>query len=207
MLGFFDRFRHRGMRELLSSFIDDEVSDSERRRVESHLSECDECRQELESLRMTVSALRRLPEIQTTRSFAISENPGQAREGMRWVLGIRLAASAAAVVLVGLIVADVMGLFVQSDLSEWARQTERTQSEPRAQPAAAAPAAAPASAQRLLHSQQPQRPQARRTCGRACSSGAGPGCFCPCPYCSSGGPCCSSCSHGGTSRNGAEERA
>ena len=146
MLGFFDRFRHRGMRELLSSYIDDEVSDSERRRVESHLSECDECRRELESLRMTVLALRRLPEIQTTRSFAISENPGPAGEGMRWVLGIRLAASATAVVLVGLIVADVTGLFVQSDLSEWARQTERAQSEAQAQPAAAAPAAAPASA-------------------------------------------------------------
>ena len=75
MTGFFDRFRHGTLRELLSSYIDGEVSDSERSRVESHLSRCEECRQELESLRLTVAALRQLPEVQTTRSFAISAPP------------------------------------------------------------------------------------------------------------------------------------
>lgn len=169
MLGFFDRFRHGGARHLLSSYIDGEVSDSERRRVERHLSECEECRRELESLRLTVSALRQLPEIQATRSFAISERPESAMGGAGWVLGVRLAASAAAVVLVGLILADVTGLVVQSDLSGLAGRLEMAQSEPPLQPAAAAPAApaaaptmapAPAPAMAPAAPQQPAAPAA-----------------------------------------------
>ena len=147
MLGFLDRLRHGKMRELLSSYIDGEVSDSERRRVERHLAECEECRQELESLRLTVSALRQLPEIQASRSFAVSEIPDPVMGGEGWVLGVRLAASAAAIVLVGIILADVTGLAVQSDLSGLAGRFEMADSEPIPRPAAPAPApAAPAPA-------------------------------------------------------------
>ena len=125
MLGFLNRFRHGGTRDLLSSYIDGEVSTSERLRIERHLAVCEECRQELESLRLTVSALRQLPEVQTARSFAISERPAPVRSATGWIVGVRLAASAAAVVLVGLILADVTGLVVQSDLTEWTRQSGR----------------------------------------------------------------------------------
>ena len=139
----FDRFRHGKLRELLSSYIDGEVSDSERRRVERHLSGCEECRRELESLRLTVAALRQMPEIQATRSFAISAPPEPVRGGLGWVLGVRLAASAAAVVLVGLILADVTGLVVQSDMPDWGRESYSEQA-PAPAPAFAAPAPAPA---------------------------------------------------------------
>lgn len=160
MLGFFDRFRHGGARTLLSSYIDGEVSDSERRRVERHLSQCEECRHELESLSLTVSALRQLPEIQTTRSFAISRAPEPVSVSAGWVWGLRLAASAAAVVLVGLILADVTGLVVQSDLEyleEWTSQSGRVESESPAAPAAPAPAMAPAPAAAAAQ-QQPAAP-------------------------------------------------
>ena len=165
MIELFDKFRHGKLRELLSSYIDDEVSDSERRRVERHLPTCEECRQELESLRVTVTALRQLPEIQTARSFAITAEPQPMRDGLGWVLGVRLAASAAAVVLVGLILADVTGLLVQTDLPEWTRQSDRAQSEAPAQPAAPAPAAfaptaAPAPAPAPGAQAAPARPQA-----------------------------------------------
>ena len=165
MIELFDKFRHGKLRELLSSYIDDEVSDSERRRVERHLPTCEECRQELESLRVTVTTLRQLPEIQTARSFAISAPPEPVSGGFGWVLGIRLAASAAAVVLVGLILADVTGLLVQTDLPEWTRQSDRAQSGAPAQPAAPAPAAfaptaAPAPAPAPGAQAAPARPQA-----------------------------------------------
>ncbi len=161
MIELFDKFRHGKLRELLSSYIDDEVSDSERRRVERHLPTCEECRQELESLRVTVTALRQLPEIQTARSFAITAEPQPMRDGLGWVLGVRLAASAAAVVLVGLILADVTGLLVQTDLPEWTRQSDRAQSEAPAQPAAPAPAAfAPTAAPAPGAQAAPARPQA-----------------------------------------------
>ena len=161
MIELFDKFRHGKLRELLSSYIDDEVSDSERRRVERHLSTCEECRQELESLRVTVTALRQLPEIQTARSFAITAPIEPAKGGLRWVLGVRMAASVAAVVLVGLILADVTGLLVQSDLSEWTRQSHSEQAAAPAQPAAAAAPAAPTMApapQAPLSPAQPAAP-------------------------------------------------
>ena len=167
MIELFDKFRHGKLRELLSSYIDDEVSDSERRRVERHLPTCEECRQELESLRVTVTALRQLPEIQTARSFAITAEPQPMRDGLGWVLGVRLAASAAAVVLVGLILVDVTGLLVQTDLPEWTRQSDRAQSGAPAQPAAparpqaaipAAPAAAAAPVATAAHAEPPATP-------------------------------------------------
>ena len=81
MRGFTDLFRflterrHSRLRELLSSYIDGEVTDAERARVEEHLATCDACREELESLRWTVSVLAEMPEVQTSRSFVFSTPP------------------------------------------------------------------------------------------------------------------------------------
>ena len=62
--------RHAKLRELLSAYIDGEVSASETLRVEEHLSGCQECQDELASLRSTVGLLRRLPELAVPRSVA-----------------------------------------------------------------------------------------------------------------------------------------
>jgi len=46
---------------LLSAYLDGETSPEETAAVERHLEDCEECRQELESLRATVDALAELP--------------------------------------------------------------------------------------------------------------------------------------------------
>ncbi len=104
--------RHARLRELLSAYIDGEVSASETSRVEEHLAGCQECRDELASLRSTVDLLRRLPELAVPRSFALSEAP-QRRPTPTIVWTARLATSAAAVLLVALLLGDIVGLVGQ----------------------------------------------------------------------------------------------
>ena len=72
MSTFWQNRRHTRVRTLLSSYIDGEVSASEARRVDAHLSGCDECVAELESLRATTTLLGRLPSLDTPRSYALT---------------------------------------------------------------------------------------------------------------------------------------
>ena len=104
--------RHAKLRELLSAYIDGEVSASETLRVEEHLARCQECQGELASLRSTVGLLRRLPEMAVPRSFSLSEAP-QRRPTPTIVWTARLATSVAAVLLVALLLGDIVGLVGQ----------------------------------------------------------------------------------------------
>ena len=51
MIGILRSGRHSRLRDLLSAYIDGQVSESEALRIEEHLSGCDECRRELGTLR------------------------------------------------------------------------------------------------------------------------------------------------------------
>ena len=105
-----DRLRYGRARTLLSSYIDGELSERERRRVERHLSECERCRWELESLRLTAELARGLPEMETSRSFALSREPAAVkRGGLGWMSGTRMAAAVAAVLVVA-VLAGMAGL-------------------------------------------------------------------------------------------------
>lgn len=59
--------------KLLSAFLDGQVSPAERAAIETHLSGCAICRQELESLRKTVALLRALPRREVPHAFTLSE--------------------------------------------------------------------------------------------------------------------------------------
>ena len=52
---------HRWARAQMSAYVDGELADQRRRRMEGHLARCERCRQLLASLRATVSAARSLP--------------------------------------------------------------------------------------------------------------------------------------------------
>lgn len=59
--------------DLLSAYLDEEVSPAERARVESHLAACASCQQELAALRKTVALLRQLPPVPLPRTFYLTE--------------------------------------------------------------------------------------------------------------------------------------
>jgi hypothetical protein len=59
--------------DLLSAYLDQEATQVEQARVESHLTTCAACRAELESLRRTVTLLSALPRVPVPRAFTLSE--------------------------------------------------------------------------------------------------------------------------------------
>ncbi len=73
-LGFgWGKREHRYVEVRLSTYVDDEVSDRERRRIESHLAGCEACRAELRALRWTVGLLRQTPPVKAPRLFVVRE--------------------------------------------------------------------------------------------------------------------------------------
>ena len=58
-------------REALSALLDDELDVTQRRSLEGHLAECEQCRTELASLRRTRALLRAMPQPPLPRSFTL----------------------------------------------------------------------------------------------------------------------------------------
>ncbi len=114
MIGFLANRKHARLQQLLSSYIDGQVEPAELEEVQEHLAACDSCRQELDTLRFTVSLLRELPEIQARRSFTLAEAPTPVRRApsLGWSAG--LATSVAALLVIALLLGDVTGVLVQT---------------------------------------------------------------------------------------------
>lgn len=98
------------IRDLLSSYLDDEVSDAERLMVERAVAESDELQAELDSLRQTVTLLNNLPPMPAPRPFTLSQidvepvlspaQPAKKRNWFGWWLGGFSAAAAAVLCVV-----------------------------------------------------------------------------------------------------------
>jgi hypothetical protein len=65
---------HNQVAELLSAYIDGEVTGDERALVETHLATCVACARDLASLRQTVTMLRQLPPVAAPRPFTLRES-------------------------------------------------------------------------------------------------------------------------------------
>ncbi|GEM_PF-6405701 len=77
------------VRELLSPYLDSEVTETERSLLEHELTQSVELRQELESLRQTVAWLASLPKVAAPRPFTLSEadvSPRQKKGYFDWPL-------------------------------------------------------------------------------------------------------------------------
>lgn len=111
--------------ELLSAYVDGEVTAEEAREVEELLETSEDARRELAELQATVDLVRGLPELEPPRSFALDAAPKK-----RWTLwwpSVRatgLATSVAAMLLVGLVAGDMLNVLEQArfggDDSEYA---------------------------------------------------------------------------------------
>lgn len=129
---------------LLSAYIDGEIEGAERERIDSHLAECDACRDRLTSLQGVVGLTRSLPPLRApadlgdrilsaipTRSQprtlplampGVGRWTGRLRPSITWGRGARLAAAVAAAVLVGTFVVNLAGPTLSPRLS---RETVR----------------------------------------------------------------------------------
>lgn len=65
--------------DLLSAYLDGQITSTERTQIEAHLQGCAECRSELASLRNTVAMLKAMPRVAVPRAFTLSE----AKAGIR----------------------------------------------------------------------------------------------------------------------------
>ena len=130
--------------QLLSAYVDGEVTAEEAREVEELLASSEDARRELAEIQATVDLVRGLPELELPRSFALDAAPK--KRWTTWWPSVRmtgLATSVATMLLVGLVAGDMLDVLEQArfggDDSEYA-------SDESAFAAAAAPAAAPESA-------------------------------------------------------------
>jgi hypothetical protein len=100
---------HQQVADLLSAYIDDQVTADERILVEAHLGTCAECSRDLAMLRQTVTLLKRLPQVAAPRPFTLREADVTPERPSRpvwwrlpWVQGLAAAAAVfACVVAVG----------------------------------------------------------------------------------------------------------
>lgn len=103
----FKRLEHERVEELLSAFIDGELSIEEATLVEKHLRQCSACAQELETLRQTVNLVRQLPAVSPPRSFTISHLVVPERPWAWGYVYLRGATALAAFLLIVLLAGDL----------------------------------------------------------------------------------------------------
>jgi len=91
--------------DLLSGYLDEELDQSERARVDAHLPGCAECRETLAALRATVSDLKTLPTPEPTEqdSWALRSAIARARKPSKAWQRALFASGAVAAALVGII--------------------------------------------------------------------------------------------------------
>ena len=149
--------------DALSEYLDGHLQAGALDRVEQQLAACGVCRDELESLRVTVGLLRELPVAEPRRSFItaapppvpVRPQPSTPFRLPQWAYAG--AASVAAVVLAVLVSADATGL-----LSPEQPKTIETAAAPRAQQAEAEVAeAAPEIAETIVQERESLSQEAR----------------------------------------------
>ena len=101
--------------QLLSAYVDGEVTAEEAREVEELLASSEDARRELAELQATVDLVRGLPELELPRSFALDAAP---KKGWTlWWPSVRmtgLATSVATMLLVGLVAGDMLDVLEQA---------------------------------------------------------------------------------------------
>ncbi len=100
----------RELEDLLADYLGEELGGSDRARVESHLTECDACRAEVDSLRGGLAALQESPDVgadeasRRTADLEVRRRSGRMAR-LAWTVG-----GAAAALLVGLAIGWRLGL-------------------------------------------------------------------------------------------------
>lgn len=161
MVRLFGRAERR-RRELLSAYVDGELTAQESREVEENLAASQDARNELAGLQATVDLVRQLPQLDTPRSFALDAAPK--KPWTLWWPSVRttgLATSVATMLLVGLVAGDMLNVLTQTqfggDDSTGVYEYAPDDSAPAAEAAIDAPAAPePQAAAMAMEAPQPE---------------------------------------------------
>jgi len=163
--------------DLLSAFVDDQLTPDEAEHVRAHLATCSVCQARLEEFRSVAALLRRLPEVAPPRDFSLGPrllvDPPNVVRLRRWYVVARTSAATLAAAFVFL---SVGALYVDTRPAPTATSTNRLSSSgdasapapPQIAPSAPTPAikaAAPAAAQAVA-------PQASPAAGAAAAARA-----------------------------------
>lgn len=101
------RQRHRYVRDRLSAYVDGELNENEKTRIEEHLAACEVCRADLHTLRWTKRLLRETPPVKIPRSFVVRE--ADVRSRPRLSRRVQLYATQWATAVVALLLVVVAG--------------------------------------------------------------------------------------------------
>src|SRR3990170_8767096 len=104
---------HTRWRHQLSAYLDGQLPDGQRRRLEEHLSACPACQTELRELRATKAAVGSLPLQEVPRSFALRPEQVEARPRPAGLGGLTLATR-----LAGTALAAALAIILVVDLAE-----------------------------------------------------------------------------------------
>jgi hypothetical protein len=130
--------------ELLSPYLDGQVTPDQRAAVEAHLGECGACREELASLRALTRLLGQLPVAPPPRSFAIGPRPVRPAALSGTLAGFARAATSIAAALA---VLALSGSLIFQGLPHVSNGGAAAESQPLAAPALSPPAQAQPGAQ------------------------------------------------------------
>jgi Putative zinc-finger len=132
--------------DLLSAFVDDQLTPDEAQQVRAHLATCSVCQERLDGFRSVAALLRRLPEVEPPRDLSLGPrhvvDPPNVIRLRRWYVVARTSAATLAAAFVFL---SVGALYVDSRPTATATESVRTTvAQDGAASAPAAPQVAPA---------------------------------------------------------------
>src|SRR5512136_839677 len=101
---------HSRAEDLISAYLDQQVTAEEKQFFERHIAACADCRAELEATRSMVAALRAMPVVKASRSFVLPREMAKQpkRSFFAWYPTLRLATALAAIAFVVLFAGDLL---------------------------------------------------------------------------------------------------
>ncbi len=101
---------HHRAKDLISAYLDQQVTAEEKQFFELHIAACADCRAQLEATRSMVAALRAMPVVKAPRSFVLPREMAKQpkRSIFAWYPALRLATALAAIAFVVLFAGDVL---------------------------------------------------------------------------------------------------
>jgi predicted anti-sigma-YlaC factor YlaD len=101
---------HNRAEDLISAYLDQQVTAEEKQFFERHLAACADCRAQLEATRALVAALKAMPAVKAPRSFVLPREMAKQpkRSIFAWYPALRLATVLAAIAFMVLFAGDVL---------------------------------------------------------------------------------------------------